>query len=228
MHLLKKHGVFIFWLVLLLDSFFIYSEQGLYRFFTKISLVPILVLYIFFNSRNKYHSSSKTLIYVALLFAWIGDILLLNEGTIFFLLGMISFLTTHICFTILFFRIHRLQIKRSQHAFTAGLILFLFSYLLYNFLLPELGNFKIPILIYIIGISSMAIASANLLGSSIRKSAAQMYFLPGAILFILSDTFLALHVFMFSDLAILNISGMLCYGYALNLFAEGFTKLLKG
>ena len=55
-----------------------------------------------------------------------------------------------------------------------------------------------------------------------------MYFIPGAALFVISDALLALQVFMFNDIDLLGISVMLSYGYALSLFADGFSKLLKG
>ena len=141
---------------------------------------------------------------------------------------MIAFMMAHILFGFTFYRIHKLRIFKSQEAFITALILLFLCYELYKFITPGLGDFKIPVIIYMIVISGMVIMVTNLLSSSPRKTSAMMYFIPGAALFVISDALLALQVFMFNDIDLLGISVMLSYGYALSLFADGFSKLLKG
>ncbi len=53
MQLLKKKGLLIFWLFLLLDCYFIYTKDESYRIFTKPLLVPILGFYIFLKCQKK-------------------------------------------------------------------------------------------------------------------------------------------------------------------------------
>ncbi len=226
--MLKKRGLIIFWLFLILNCYFIYTGQHLQQTITKAVLVPILLFYIFLNARKNYYKNSKSFIFSAFICAWFGDIFLVNKGDTFFLLGMLAFACAHILFAITFYRIHKLRILKSQEAFIAAIILVVAFYELYNFITPGLGNFKIPVIIYMLVISTMAIMAVNLLSSGVRKASAMMFFIPGALLFIVSDALLALQIFMFSDIDLLGISVMLSYGYALSLFADGFTKLLKG
>jgi len=229
MQLLKKRGILIFWFVLVLDCYFIYTGQELFRIATKTALVPILLFYIFLNARKNYYKNAKTFIFLAFIAAWLGDILLLNKGNTFFLLGMLAFMCAHILFALTFYRIHKLQIFKAQESFIAALILIFLCFELYKFITPGLADFfKIPVIIYMVAISIMVITVANLLNSSARKTSAMMYFLPGAALFVISDALLALQTFMFSDIDLLSISVMLSYGYALSLFSDGFSKLLKG
>lgn len=228
MQLLKKRGIFIFWILLLLDCYFIYSGNELYRFFTKAPLVPVLLFYIFLNARKNYYHNTKTLVFLALVCSWIGDLLLLGKGDGFFLGGMAAFMLTHILFAITFYRIHRLNIAKSQEAFIAAIVLVAMDIQLYKYISPNLGGFKVPVIIYIVVISIMVIMVSNLLGSNTRKVQAVNFFLPGAALFILSGAALAMRMFVYTDIAFLDIVVMLSYGYAQSLFAEGFTKFLKG
>ena len=228
MDLLKKRGILIFWLILLADCYFIYTGNEGNRILTKPLLIPVALFYIFLNARKNHYRNSKTFIFLGFIFAWIGDLLLMNKGDVFFLAGMSAFMLAHIFFALTFYKVHKLRFAKSQEAFLAALLLFVACFQLYKFITPGIGAFKIPVIIYMVVISSMGVMVANLLGSSARKTSAIMYFIPGAALFILSDALLALQTFMFNDIDLLSISVMLSYGYAVSLFSDGFSKLLKG
>jgi len=228
MQLLKKKGLLIFWLFLLLDCYFIYSKDENYRIFTKPLLVPILGFYIFLNARKNHYHNTKTLLFLALVCAWMGDMLLMNTSQTFFLLGMLAFALTHIFFGTIFYRIHKLKLAKCQEAFIATIIIIIADAFLYRFIKAGLGNLKIPIVVYMSIISTMAIMAANLLGSGLRRQSAVNYFIPAAILFIFSDAVLASQLFVFTDTDFLPVIVMLSYGYALSLMCEGFSKLLKG
>ena len=227
MQILKKYGILIFWFVLILHCFFIYSGQHVQQALTKIALVPILLCYMLLNTRNSHFKNNKIFISAAFICAWLGDILLLKRGDMFFLSGMLAFACAHILFIIIFYRIHKLSISTARPAFITAFILVVALYVLYQFIGTNLGSFKIPILIYMGIISSMAIMAVNLWSSGIRKNIVSIYFIQGAVLFIISDALLALQLFLFHHIVLLAVAVMLTYGYALSLFAGGFTKLLK-
>lgn len=227
MQMLKKLGMIIFWIALILNSYFIYTGQHFAEAFTKIALIPALLFYIFLNTPNNYFKNNAILIFAALVCAWLGDILLLNKGDQFFLSGMLAFACAHILFAIIFYRIHKLRISTGRPAFIAALILVAALYVLYEFIETNLGSFKIPILIYMGIISTMATMAVNLLSSDLKKNIVTLHFIPGALLFIISDALLAMQLFMFHDIVLLAVVVMLTYGCALSLFAGGFTKLLK-
>ena len=228
MQLLKKRGLLIFWILLLLDCFFIYTKDESHRIFTKPLLIPILCFYIFLNARKNHYHNTKTLVFLALVFAWLGDILLMQSTRIFFLLGMLAFALTHIFLSITYYRIHKLKLAKCQEAFLATIVVSFICVAVYQFVKSELGSLKIPVIAYMVVISVMAILSANLLGSGLRKTSAINYFIPGAALFIFSDAVLISQMFVFNEIDFLPVIVMLSYGYAISLIGEGFSKLLKG
>ncbi|MDE3235552.1 MAG: lysoplasmalogenase [Bacteroidota bacterium] len=228
MQLLKKKGILVFWLILLLDCYFTFQGQTAYRNFTKVLLVPVIILYIFLNARKNVYRNTKTLVFFALVAAWVGDILLLNSGTIFFLLGMLAFATMHILFIITFYRFQKIRLSKGQEAFIAAVIMGIVAFQVFRHIKPELGALEVPVIIYMAIISITMIVASNLLSSNARKFTARTYFVPGAALFVVSDTILALQMFLLKDVEFLSVIVMLSYGYALSLFGEGFAKTLKG
>ena len=97
---------------------------------------------------------------------------------------------------------------------------------LLNFLKPYLGDLELPVKIYMAAICIMTVTAANLLGDKKLKSLGLSYFLPGALLFVLSDSVLAINMFLYKD-TILHVVVMLSYGYAQCLIVQGFAKYLK-
>jgi uncharacterized membrane protein YhhN len=85
---------------------------------------------------------------------------------------------------------------------------------------------ELPVKIYTVVICLMAATAANLLSSKPMKVIAAGFFVPGAALFMLSDSVLALNQFIYKD-TFLNIVVMLTYGYAQCLLVQGFTRYLK-
>ncbi len=229
MQLLKKRGILVFWIFLLIECYLIFSRQTYYASVVKIMLVPILLFYVFLNARKNHYQTTKTLVFFGLLASWVGDILLINNGDVWFILGMIAFMATHIIYATIFYRIHRLRLYKSQEAFIAAIILFIVCYYLFRFLNTNSSfePFKIPIILYMIVISIMAIMAVNILGTGSRKQNAINYFIPGAVLFIISDATLSVQKFVFPDENFLSVIIMLSYGYAQSLIAEGFSKTLK-
>ena len=234
MQLLKKRGLLIFWLILLLDCYFIYSGEISYRIFTKPLLVPVLTFHIFLNARQNYYHNTKTFVFLALIFAWIGDILLLNTGMTYFFFGMLAFACTHVLFSVIFYRIHRLELAKCQEAFIASLLVIFVYSMLYRYVNAQsistrnFHSYRVPVIAFMVVLGMMSILAANLLSSSLRKLSAINYFIPGVILFVLSDSVLLLQVFVFPEVDFLGIIVMLSYGYALALICDGFSKILKG
>jgi uncharacterized membrane protein YhhN len=80
---MKKNNLFLFalfWIVLLVDCAFIYSGHNEYRVYTKILLVPILLVAIYGASRDTKHKRSRVLINLAFFFCFLGDVFLLEES----------------------------------------------------------------------------------------------------------------------------------------------------
>ncbi|MBO9619797.1 MAG: lysoplasmalogenase [Niabella sp.] len=129
----------------------------------------------------------------ALAFSIAGDSLLLfaNNNERYFILGLVAFLIAHI-FYILCFHFIRMQVALSGKWFSA-IIVGVYYFFIMSFLIPHLGLLKIPVLVYGLVISFMLLLAMNLYDLADNKTA--RFILTGAILFIASDSILAVNKF---------------------------------
>jgi uncharacterized membrane protein YhhN len=85
------------------------------------------------------------------------------------------------------------------------------------------GAFFIPIVVYMLLIAIMTLLSANLAESNEYNSVAVHYFIPGAVLFVLSDGLLAINKFNLHDPS-MDIFVMVTYGLAQLYLVMGYYK----
>ncbi len=160
-----------FFIALLYDCYFL-------RIVSK--PIPILVFLSLLNFKSHY----SKFIFIGLLFSMIGDILLEVSNQLF-IMGLISFLIAHINYITAF-------VGRSKKLnLLPALILLMLGSLLFLLLLPKLHTLMPAVLIYLIVILIMAwraIAQANF--DNYAKYAAL-----GAIIFIISDSLIAIDKF---------------------------------
>jgi uncharacterized membrane protein YhhN len=226
MQLFKKEGIFIFWLALFTHCAFIYLGKTEYRQITKLLIMPILMLYLYTNVKKNKYQISKMIIFTGLLFSFIGDALLIKSGTGWFIAGMIAFLITHLCYTGFFLRIAKVKFTNATEFAIAAVIVSVISVKILQFLGPYLGEMKLPVKIYVAAISVMAATAANLLGNKLLKILATSFFIPGALLFMLSDAVLAVNHFIYHE-PFLDVVVMMSYGYAQCLMVQGFARYLR-
>jgi len=229
MQLLKKHGIILFWAILFADCFFLYNENYNYHGYLKAALIPVLLLYVFLNARKKHYLVSKSLVFMGLIFSWVGDLLLLHESL--FMWGILAFFITHIFYIIFFFRLHPLNLLKATEATLAVIVLGVVGYQVHKFLQPELvqmPNLKIALYGYAAAIFLMAALATNIMASKTKRPLAINFFIPGAALFIFSDIILIVSKFKYHDENYLHVVTMISYGYAQCLLAQGFSKHLKG
>ena len=157
-------------------------------------LKPLLLLPLIVAVLISTNFKNKNILLCALAFSWFGDMLLLFvfKDAIYFILGLVAFLTAHIFYIFLF--IKELKKENSKIEFKKGLILiviYLTTILLV--LIPHLGLLIVPVIIYAFVISTM-LYMAYLLSFHWPKPAS-IYLLTGAVSFILSDSILAFDKF---------------------------------
>ena len=104
---IRQYGIPAFLLLLIIHCACIYFEWGMARVVTKLLLVPTLLLYLYASLPKGKIKPSPVLVFIALFFSFLGDLFLTQEGTMFFLLGMVGFIVTHICNSIFFFKLQR-------------------------------------------------------------------------------------------------------------------------
>lgn len=158
-------------------------------------LKPLLLIPLMIATFRSTVFFNKTLLFTALTFSWMGDILLLFvfKGNIFFIFGLISFLVAHIFYVVLFSKELRRtsgKIAIKQPGLTL-IILFLIGF--YALLSPHLGDLKIPVIIYALVICVMLYVAYLLYPHWSHPSS--LFLLAGAISFVLSDFLLAINKF---------------------------------
>lgn len=226
MKLIKVYGIIFFWIVLFAHCALIYLEKTDYQHITKLMLLPILITYLVLNVKKDAYQTSKGIIYLGLFASFLGDLFLIYPGNSFFLAGMLAFLITHICYTIFFLKANNVKFYKATEFVVTAIIITIIAIKLLDFLKPYLGEMALPVKIYMATICVMTATAANLLGDKKLKNLGLYYFLPGALLFVLSDSVLAINLFLYKD-TFLNIVVMLSYGYAQCLIVQGFAKYLK-
>lgn len=189
--------------------------------FFKPLLLPFLIMIV---SGGAIFESKKWLL-GALLFSWIGDIILMfaDRGELYFIVGLVSFLISHIFYIILFTKQHN-EIKGHKNPiFWLGCLLVLF-YLqsMLALLFPTLGTLKIPVTVYAATISLMLIIAWK--GYFSWTKTGKFYVLAGAICFVISDSLLAIDKFH-EALPYATFSIMLTYLLAQYLIVNGILKL---
>ena len=176
-------------------------------------LIPALIVYYLSATRHSTSPLQKWIL-AALLFSWVGDVLLMFQDYdgIFFLLGLSAFLIAHI-FYILFF--HRI---RTDHRINGKLLLLLavalYYFALMAWLSPHLGEMKLPVWVYGFFISLMLLLALHTGGAASVRGGKMM--LAGAVLFVVSDSLLAINKF----------HGAFPYAHFLVIITYGFAQLL--
>lgn len=164
---------------------------------TKPLLMPLLFIGLYNEAKGRQRFLSQTM-RAGLLFAWMGDILLMFSGSrygqLFFLLGLAAFLCTHLCYMGGFFREANLRngLLRKQPLLVLPFALFLAAFL--NWLWPGIpGGMKLPVTAYGIAISVMALSVVN--GRDRFTAPVYTQLITGALLFMFSDCLIAAHKF---------------------------------
>jgi uncharacterized membrane protein YhhN len=172
-------------------------------------LVYLLVYFIKFSAGLD--RGLRTWVIAALILSWIGDVLLMfqSRNEMFFLAGLVSFLLAHISYIVFF---HKIRIKESIRSNAWFLLIIVVYYAaLVSFLSPYLGEMKLPVRIYGLVISFMLLLALHMKYLSLHK--ARIFFIIGAILFVVSDSILAINKF-YQPFAGAGLLIMLTYGLA--------------
>ena len=160
---------------------------------SKILLMPTLAGYFFVDVKYKNKPITK-FVFLALLFSWLGDVFLIwhVEYPILFLIGLGAFLIAHINYVLVFMLDVEWNKKYGATVWITLLAMLTYTVWLVNTLWPSLGELKIPVVIYSIVLLFMGVASL------IRKIEIGYFSVfIGAILFISSDSILAINKFHF-------------------------------
>ncbi len=204
------------------------TELRMVQYGSKVLLMPLLAIYLYSKVKN---FSTYKLIYVALFFSWLGDIFLmfprneqdLSTSKLLFIFGLISFLIAHINYSIYFINEVKDKTKVTLLVGKPYLILpfCVFGIVLLSVLYPGLGVMKLPVTCYTIIIMLMAMAAFN--RKNIVDSTSFLLVFIGAIIFVCSDSCIAINVF-YKPFEFARIAIMSTYTIAQFLIIYGVIK----
>jgi uncharacterized membrane protein YhhN len=144
------------------------------------------------------------------------------KNELFFLLGLASFLLAHI-FYIIFF--HHVRVRESINSNPWFLVIVVIYYAaLTSWLSPFLGEMKLPVRIYGIVISIMFMLAMHMF--VIKNKVAGKWMLFGALLFVISDSVLAINKF-YEPFDAAGIIIMLTYGLAQLFIVKGAAEYIN-
>lgn len=187
---------------------------------------PLLLLVLvgwFIQATYRNASQLRLFFLTALLFSWAGDVLLMFEklGADFFMAGVAAFLLAQLMYTLSLRNF--LVSQRKPVNFMLLIPVLAFYAILMYYLYPRLGTFKIPVIIYAAVISTMLFFALQFVDF---KHPSKQLILAGAVLFVLSDSLLAMNKF-YARFNFAEIYVMLTYALAQWSLTAGFTRILQ-
>jgi uncharacterized membrane protein YhhN len=162
-------------------------------FIAKALIIPVLIL-MFLLNLNPLTNRLHRLMIMGLLFSWSGDIVLEfseSNGNMF-IPGLVCFLLAHIMYLTVFI------MTPGKNSLISNRIMLLIPVIIYGvglvlYLYQDLKEMKLPVIVYAIVILLMLSGAINRINKVKRKSF--LLVLAGAILFVISDSAIAINKF---------------------------------
>ena len=149
----------------------------------------MITLLLHFVSASKGYPAWRGYVMAALVFSWGGDVLLMKDGM--FIPGLVSFLVAHVLYIISY----------QQTGASDGVLkpldiikFMLFGIVLIWVLYPGLGDLLIPVILYALTLLFMGIWAHKRRGATTAASFVMVS--SGAMLFVLSDSLIAINKFV--------------------------------
>jgi len=159
---------------------------------TKAGLMPLLLAWLLVTIREgRVRHPAPRWLALGLAFAWLGDLLLIGQGSAFFMAGLAAFLAMQACYIVSFTRIPGPGLVRARKVLAVPYLAAWF--LLNQVLAPGVGALRIPVLVYSAVLVGMALTALDLAGRVDRR--AGWLIAVGAPVFVVSDGLIALTEF---------------------------------
>jgi uncharacterized membrane protein YhhN len=158
--------------------------------YSKPMLMPALIYLVYEHSKGR-ATARHMLLLLALVFSWVGDLMLMQPEENYFLLGLGSFLLAQLTYMYIYY-ISTYQ--RPEFRLTPLLPILTFTIFLLAFLIPRTGDLKIPIVFYALCITGMACMAR--LRSGLTSNQSFQWVMLGSVLFVISDSTIAINKFV--------------------------------
>lgn len=199
---MKLKALYIFLLVAVAEVTAEIIGHEVLRFIFKPLLMITLVGFYYQQVAGQWNRAHKLMV-AAFFFSWVGDVSLMlvfkNENL--FLAGLVSFLITHLLYTVAFNRVD----LRDKEALLPKQIwkvtpLMLYMAVLFYFLIPGISSNEktnpllVPVIVYAVAIANMVAFAVNRYGR-VNDDSFKLVF-AGALLFMFSDSIIAINKFL--------------------------------
>jgi len=219
---MKKICLIGFAVALITDLSGIYLKSDILIYVAK-PLIVITLIFYFLSATKGIQSDLIIIIIRALTFSWLGDLVLMFESLdkkVFFI-GLLAFLFAHLRY-IKFFSMVRMGEKIKLKPGFILLVVVYYSGLIF-LLFNDLHELKIPVMVYGIVISIMFLLALHML--FIKNKEAGNLMMLGALLFVASDSILAINKF-YESFEYAGIAIMLTYAIAQLLITLGAVRYI--
>ena len=165
------------------------------HFISKPMVVLGLGLYFYLHTQLA-PSRLRNLMLLALLLGWLGDmaLLLVNLAPDMFILGLVCFLVGHVVYILVFHSQWPVTWRENMKKLSIfWMFVVTLAVVLVAYLWPLLGSLRIPVAAYAVVLAGMSVAASLRLGGVSARS--YTWVLAGAVLFMLSDSLLAINKF---------------------------------
>jgi uncharacterized membrane protein YhhN len=158
--------------------------------FSKPMLMPALIYYVYSHAKGNVPLKTMLLV-VALVFSWLGDMALMQDAEMYFMLGLGAFLIAQITYTYTFLKS---TFERPEFRLMPLLPILTFTIFLLAYLLPALpSGLQIPVAVYALCLTMMACMAR--LRAGITSENSYQWAMMGALLFVVSDSAIAIDKF---------------------------------
>ena len=221
----------VFFTLLTIEVYGEINQDKTIMWYSKPLLMPTLIILFMLNGQ-KHWPIERICSILALIFSCLGDISLLKHREHLFMYGLVSFLTAHVSYIILFLaqiyyqRGGAIRFNRVPSMLASSIPFIAYIAFILYILYPRLtapseksSSLLIPVVLYTIIIVAMAYVSY------LRSPNSPGYWIVfiGALVFILSDSILAYDKFV-KPLSIRGLHVMTTYGIAQYLITVGTLK----
>jgi len=185
MEFIRKHILTIFWALLFLHCAFHFFHLPFVAI-SKLLLIPSLMMYLFTRRKEVALTGINIFYLIAMLFGFIGDMLLVIINDLLFLPGMIAYMINLVFLSIFFLQLHPLSFKSAGKPLLVVGLLVIVGYVFLHFMGNHLREFQVPILCYMFFVTIAAAMAINTTSHPQLKKQAG-YFLQ-ALLYLLFPT----------------------------------------
>lgn len=189
---------------------YLLAQAYVVDFLWLLKIIPITIL---MGAVLKTEASSiRPILVFALFFSGCGDLLLAFDMFIF---GVAAFLLAQFSYAVLF----RQYWKGLHQRWQLSVVLLICITAMLWLLLPKLGNLQLPVMAYLVAISAMGLLA-------VQSSLAMRWAVLGALVFIISDSLIAINKFVY-PLPFEGVLIMSTYYAAQFMLITGLVKLQK-